>query len=292
MGSSTNARSQKGGGATGAAALRTPRSSIRSPIAVVDVHVMLDSDDTADALTATAATVRAPAASSPRRPSSSARSPPQSARGGFFSRLTRSWEAVQVGNDGLELGSLLVACAELANIYDRMGAFLTPAKRDLLGIIATLHAARAAMPPGATAEGAIDLDVERKLTFADTKNRKGVSFNLLWLSRALRFILQLCDGLHPDHAAHGGEPSLRPAAHAAYVGTLQPYHGWLLSKVFGAMVGQLPVRAKFVASMCEGAITADEMYEEMRGFVATAAPLVGRLHDYLCMLDLNDPWRA
>ena len=66
----------------------------------------------------------------------------------------------------------------------------------------------------------------------------------------------------------------------------------LLSQLFGTMVSRVPSRTAFVRSTRDAAESDEATLREMRRFVAIAAPLVERLHQFLLERDLNDPWKA
>lgn len=205
--------------------------------------------------------------------------------GTFYGRLSEVWSVVDIGEDGIELASFIKACYEVAALYDRLGAFLAPAKTDMLAILDLLGGCDAH-----TLEGAIRHDVQCGLTFAQTQNRKGVSFNILWLVRALRFILALVSNLDPEDATFGAEESKRCAVDA-YTKAIKPWHGMLLSNLFSLMMRQVPSREKLVAATAEGRDAA-ALYRDQRKFVATASPIVEGLHASLRECGLDDPWKA
>ena len=184
----------------------------------------------------------------------------------------------------------MAACHATALLYDRMGAFLTPAKKDMLGILGTLEKGTEGLGHVRSVQDAIRHDVDRGLTFAQTRNRAGLSFNVLWLCRALRFILFLLQNMSPDHPTLASKET-KDAAREAYGRSIRPFHGMLLSGVFGTMMGQVPPRRKLVASLGEGR-SEEQVYAEMVAFVRTAEPLVDALHGFLLRHGLDDPWKA
>ena len=146
----------------------------------------------------------------------------------------------------------------------------------------------ARLPHVGTVQDAIRHDMAHGLTFGENRNRKGVSFNVLWLSRALRFILFLLENM-TDGAFAGKET--KDAAREAYSRSIKPFHGMLLSNVFGTMMGQVPSRKKFIENLAEGR-TAEEAYHEMAAFARIAGPMVADLHDFLSQNGLDHPWKA
>ena len=228
----------------------------------------------------------------------------------FLGHLSRTFMTIALvessvvpGAYEFEHATFVAACSEVAKIYDRMGAFLGPAKKYMLTNLATISAG-IAKRGGAirTVQDAIRYDVSHGLTFGETGDRKGVSFGILWLVRALRFILLLLTNLiDPAHAAS----ETKTCALEAYGLAIRPFHGRLLSFTFGAMMGQIPQRKKLLAALAKGpdqsandakpaGVGVDEalVYGEMRTFVAIFRPLVQTLHEYFRTHGLDDPWKA
>ena len=92
----------------------------------------------------------------------------------------------------------------------------------------------------------------------------------------------------------------RACATDAYGRSIKPFHGMFLSRIFGAMMGQVPSRKRFLAEMAkphggEPAATQPsdaDVYLEMRAFVEIFEPIVDALHTYIVDLGLDDPWKA
>ena len=61
--------------------------------------------------------------------------------------------------------------------------------------LATIRSGCAGRPGVSTILAAVRWDMQHKLCFRDTRNRKGVSFGILWLLRALRFVITLVSNL-------------------------------------------------------------------------------------------------
>lgn len=165
----------------------------------------------------------------------------------------------------LEHASFVAACFELSTIYDRLGAFLGPAKKDMVGNLAVIQAgiasrnsAAAAAAGGGggpvilTVQDAARYDMRHSLCYHQTKDRKGISFGILWLIRALRFIdilLDNLDQLNPRFGLGQGFLESKHCAADAYARSIKPYHGRFLTTVFGAMMGQIPARRALLAEL-------------------------------------------
>jgi pleckstrin family protein A (phosphoinositide binding specific) protein 8 len=210
----------------------------------------------------------------------------------FFAKLSCSWANIETMPStnplDMELNSFVEACATLSTVYDKLGSMLSAAKKDMNDNLATIRKGAADKPQIRTIQDAVRFDINNKLCFRDNKNRKGVSFGILWLVRALRFIVIFLGNLTADTFA-GKE--MGKCSSDAYGKTIKPYHGWMLSGVFGTMMGQVPSRKTFLKNTCQG--ESDEVtYNEIKGLVAVAGPLVDALHQFYVQQDLNDPWKA
>ena len=120
------------------------------------------------------------------------------------------------------------ACQELSSIYDCLGSFLSPAKKDMVSILGVLEAG--SYNGADTVQGIVRADIEGRRCFRDNKDRKGLSFNLLWLTRALRFILTLLRNIDKNNPAFAAKECC-DCARDAYSSTIKPYHGWMMSGV-------------------------------------------------------------
>ena len=210
----------------------------------------------------------------------------------FFCTLTCGWANVKTipGSDPLDmdLDTFVAACTTLATVYDKLGSMLGAAKKDMLDNLATIRKGTTDKPQIKTIQDAVRYDIENKLCFRDNKNRKGVSFGILWLVRALRFIVIFLGNLT---AAEFSAKEMGACSKDAYGQSIKPYHGWILSGVFGTMMGQVPNRKTFLKNTCQG--QADQVvYDEIKLLVATAGPLVDSLHQFYVQQDLNDAWKA
>ena len=233
-----------------------------------------------------------------------------------FARLSRTFASVRRVPSAsapdapreLDLSGFLDACLELSCIYDRMGAMLGPAKKDMVSNLATIRAGVATRTGIASVQDAVRYDMQHCLCFHQTRDRKGVSFGLLWLVRALRFIDLLFANHDPRHPTFGGAGGTatalgetRHCASDAYARSIKPFHGRLLSLAFGGMMGQMPTRRKFLAELGRGGdgvraagLPADEacVYREMAAFRAVYHPMVDELHAFFVRHGLDDPWKA
>jgi pleckstrin family protein A (phosphoinositide binding specific) protein 8 len=211
----------------------------------------------------------------------------------FFAGLSCAWAKVGLtmadGSAEIPIPEFIAACHELSNIYDCLGSFLSPAKKDMVSILALLEAG--SFNGADTVQGIVRADMAAKRCYRDNKNRKGLSFNLLWLSRALRFILTLLCNIDRKNAAFS-DKECSDCARDAYGRTIKPYHGWMMSGVFSTMMGQVPRRESFIRDLALQDGREGQAYEELAQFVVLLEPLVMSLHQFFLDSDLNDDWKA
>ena len=167
---------------------------------------------------------------------------------------------------------------------------LGAAKKDMQGNLKNIREGSSGNDSLITMEDIIEEDIKNKTCFRDNKKRDGLSFGILWLLRALRFIMFLLENMdnkHPEFATK----ETAACSKDAYGKSIKPYHGWVLGGVFGTMMGQVPYRKNFVKNLSNGA-PEETFYAEMRQFVDILKPKVESLHQFMIDKDLNDPWKA
>lgn len=176
--------------------------------------------------------------------------------------------------------------ASLTRRAESLGTAFTPARLDVTGNIDRL-AARAASTP----ESALLFDIVRA-EVADATAMTGNSCTkaLLWLKRFLEFTVRLLERLAREPAAELGV-----AAAAAYDATLRPFHGFLTSTLFSAIIYAAPYRSTFESALLGHASRsvspgeAEALQSHMASFVAGFAPLLARVHVFLGEQGQDDP---
>jgi len=100
------------------------------------------------------------------------------------------------------------------------------------------------------------------------KDGNGIATNaLMWLKRGLKFIaLFLHHLLKKDY--DDNLENLKSCARLAYKGSLEEYHGWLVSKMVTAATNACPYRKDFLEAIAstEG-ITVEKVLETMQSFI-------------------------
>ena len=167
---------------------------------------------------------------------------------------------------------------------------LGAAKKDMQSNLKIIMQGSKGKPHLRTMEDIVREDIKNNTCFRDNKKRDGLSFGILWLLRALRFILFFLENMDHQHPEFGSKETAA-CSKDAYGKSIKPYHGWILSSIFSTMMGQVPNRKTFVKNLALGH-SDSELYHEMRLFVQIAKPKVDKLHQFMIEEDLNDPWKA
>jgi hypothetical protein len=179
------------------------------------------------------------------------------------------------GAGGAILSSeFLAACGRVLPVVSGLGAGLAIVKSDIGGNIGRLverHAQDEAKYEQLF--GIVLAEVE-----AGTAKRTDSATNaLLWLRRAMAFIVAIVAGLAADEALGCAEVAQR-----AYGETLKRYHGWVVQQGVQVALRFAPRREAFVEALGgDGAA-------EMRAFAETAAPLLEEIRQFLDGKGLDD----
>ena len=182
------------------------------------------------------------------------------------------------GADGPPTAEFLAACKCVLPVVDSLGAGMVPARADISGNIARLEARLGEDP---AAFGALFAIVRREKRDGCEADNAGCTKGLLWLTRALTFILETLRRLHADPAleVHG-------AASAAYEGTLKPYHGWITSTAYWAALKLVPYRRDFFAILGEGSAGLDA---ELARLDAQLSPVLAAVRAFMEAEGVNFP---
>eukprot|EP00246_Nothoceros_aenigmaticus_P014954 TRINITY_DN595_c0_g2_i3.p1 TRINITY_DN595_c0_g2~~TRINITY_DN595_c0_g2_i3.p1 ORF type:complete len:178 (+),score=36.16 TRINITY_DN595_c0_g2_i3:66-536(+) len=120
--------------------------------------------------------------------------------------------------------------------------------------------------------------IRTELAAGKAKESNSCSNGLLWLTRAMDFLVELFHNLlsHPDW-------TLSQAASEAYIATLKKWHGWIASAAFTVAMKLVPDRKKFMDLLGGGNLKAD-----IESFVSSSAPLLHENHKFLKSVGLDD----
>ncbi|QDZ23818.1 glycolipid transfer protein [Chloropicon primus] len=194
-----------------------------------------------------------------------------------FSVLLGHVGQVDDGKGGIRTQAFLNVCREVLPVVDKLGAGFTVVRIDVNGNVDRIHkrfvtSAEEYENIYAILEG----EVQRNEQTGNSSCTKG----LLWLKRAMQFLVELLHILHQDKSS-----SVSDAANAAYEKVLQPYHGWITSGVFWGALKLVPSRETLYANLGQSAT----LEEDMGSFIAQFGAVLSKVHDYMDSHGLNFP---
>eukprot|EP00898_Chlorokybus_atmophyticus_P009288 jgi/Chlat1/98/Chrsp1S00222 len=180
--------------------------------------------------------------------------------------------------DGQDIATqpFLAQCRRVIPVIESLGAALLPVKSDITGNIERLQKRYDQNPMEFKYLFAIPrADMKEQVQKDNSSCAKG----LLWLKRALEFIVALLDLLQSDSRL-----TLSQAATTSYERTLSKYHGWITRNVFSLAMKVCPSRESFLAKLGPQKGT----MEEMGAFTTAFAPILQRIHQFLVDNGLDD----
>ncbi|KAL4855989.1 Importin beta-like SAD2 [Chlorella vulgaris] len=188
---------------------------------------------------------------------------------------------VRSADGTIQTAKLLEVCRSILPIVDKLGTGFALVKHDVGGNIDRL-ATCAATKPEAYGHDAFQMvrdDVAAGTHTASSSVTKG----LLWLKRAMEFIVALLDKLYTDRNI-----TLSAAASETYYATLQQYHGWIVTGTFTVALKLVPSREAFFDKV--GATAADDAsMQHMHAFCTAFGGLLADIQRFLAENDLDDP---
>lgn len=154
----------------------------------------------------------------------------------FFSAMESSF--VQITEPStVETAQFLACCRSVLPVFNVLGATVfAPIKADIQGNIDKLHEKYETDRVGFAK--LLDM-VQKEVDEGKNATTGRATEALLWLKRALEFILHFLSEIH----ANRGE--LSDCARRAYGKTLKPHHGWLVQGIFTLAVRAMPSMATF-----------------------------------------------
>ena len=168
---------------------------------------------------------------------------------------------------------------------DSLGGAFYPARADVSGNIERL-AARAAA--GMNGSGRLFELVEAEVASGSASASSSCTKGLLWLKRFLEFTLRLLERL-----AREPETELGAAASAAYSATLAPFHGFLTTALFTAVLYAAPSRSSFERTLAGGGDADPQLLRaQMSSFCTHFGPLLARIHMFISEAGQDDPTPA
>mmetsp|Transcript_1216 Transcript_1216/g.4965 ORF Transcript_1216/g.4965 Transcript_1216/m.4965 type:complete len:207 (+) Transcript_1216:243-863(+) len=183
-------------------------------------------------------------------------------------------------SEGLLTEPFLDCCRAFIPVVEKLGTGCYPVKADMNGNIERL-AARFAEDQ-AEYKHLFNI-VKKEIESGKQEDNAGCTKGLLWLKRAMDFVLHTLAALEKN-----AETSLVEAAGAAYKEVLEPFHGWVTYGAFQVALKILPSREGFFEAIGgERTVMLEEMgqFEHDKGL----APVLADIHVFLESSGCNFP---
>lgn len=170
----------------------------------------------------------------------------------------------------------LEVCKQILPVIDKFGAAMALVKSDVGGNITRLETKYLSSPSEFNhLYSMVRVEVEAKTAKASSSCTNG----LLWLTRAMDFILELFRNLL-EHA----DWTMTQACTDAYSNTLKKWHGWLASSSFTLAMKLAPDRKKFM-DVVGGT---GDINSDIEKFCTSFTPLLQENHKFLASVGLDD----
>eukprot|EP00890_Picochlorum_soloecismus_P002451 jgi/Picsp_1/3206/NSC_06046-R1_pleckstrin homology domain family a len=158
-----------------------------------------------------------------------------------FDRASAQLDHVK-SQTSIETEAFLNICREVIPIISNLGTGFAIVKSDIGGNIDRLQA-RLDQNPGLYGSDLFSIileEHERGISMDSTSCTKG----LLWLKRAMEFIITLLQNVQENKTAR-----LSEIASETYYNTLQQYHGWIVTGTFTVVLKFVPSREAFLETI-------------------------------------------
>eukprot|EP00878_Enallax_costatus_P033829 GHUV01037396.1.p1 GENE.GHUV01037396.1~~GHUV01037396.1.p1 ORF type:complete len:227 (+),score=58.98 GHUV01037396.1:625-1305(+) len=162
---------------------------------------------------------------------------------------------------------------------DQFGAAFALVKSDISGNIERLRARFLTHPQQFELLFSI---IEEEMSRNDHTHGKSCTKGLLWLKRALEFMMAIMKHLLDDPSA-----SMSDVVYAEYHAGLSKWHGFLASSAFNVAFNFVPSRETFMDKVAGG--NDPEQNQQMRSFIDNFSPLLAQVHTFLDEKGLDDP---
>mmetsp|Transcript_36904 Transcript_36904/g.104144 ORF Transcript_36904/g.104144 Transcript_36904/m.104144 type:complete len:175 (-) Transcript_36904:109-633(-) len=165
---------------------------------------------------------------------------------------------------------------------EKLGTGFSIVKSDINGNIERIQAYAAADPAKYEDYFQIVRDDISGLARGTYAGSKSVTKGVLWLKRAMQFIIGVINKLVGDPAM-----SVAQAASAAYKEGLSKYHGMIVGGAFSIALNVVPSREGFLAKL-----ESDDIDRDMRQLVELTTPILSEVDKFLVDNGQDDPTKA
>ncbi|XP_019181158.1 PREDICTED: glycolipid transfer protein 1-like [Ipomoea nil] len=194
--------------------------------------------------------------------------------GTLFSPALEALKLVKYERGDIQTKPFLDVCKFVLPILDKFGASMTVVKADISGNISRLDSR---YNSNTTRFNYLYSFVQAEIETSSAKSSSSCTNGLLWLTRAMDFIVELFRNLD-EHR----DLSMSHACSHSYSKTLKKWHGWLASSSFMVVMKLVPERKKFIE-----VLGGENSYGDMENFCTAFSPILKDIHKFLtsCGLD-------
>ncbi|GAB4843105.1 Glycolipid transfer protein 1 [Ancistrocladus abbreviatus] len=192
-----------------------------------------------------------------------------------FTPVLEGIKHVKTENGEILSKPFLEVCKHILPVIDKLGTAMAIVKSDIGGNISRLESKYSSDPSKFNLlYSMVEVEVEAKTA----KGSSSCTNGLLWLTRAMDFLLELFRNLveHPDWP-------MSQCCTDSYNKTLKKWHGWLASSSFSVAMKLAPDRNKFMDVLGGGDIKGD-----IEKFLATFSPLLQENHKFLASVGMDE----
>ncbi|XP_009601854.1 glycolipid transfer protein 1-like [Nicotiana tabacum] len=195
--------------------------------------------------------------------------------GTLFSPALEGMKHVKSEHGELMTKPFLEVCKLVLPILDKFGAAMTVVKSDINGNISRLESK---YNDNTSRFNYLYSFVQAEVEIKTAKSSSSCTNGLLWLTRAMDFIVVLFHNLvqHQDW-------SMSQACNDSYAKTLKKWHGWLASSSFTVAIKLAPDRKKFMEVIGGNG----DIYGDMEKFCTTFSPILQQIHKFLASVGLD-----
>ncbi|XP_042060033.1 glycolipid transfer protein 1-like [Salvia splendens] len=193
-----------------------------------------------------------------------------------FSSCVEGLKHVKSDHGDLMTKPFLDVCKLILPILDKFGAAMIVVKADIGGNISRLESKYDSNP--SRFNYLFNL-VQAEVETSTAKSSSSCTNGLLWLTRAMDFIVELFRNLveHQDW-------SMSQVYNDAYAKTLKEWHGWLASSSFAVVLKLAPDRKKFMEALGAAGDTNGDMHK----FCTEFSPILRKIHKFLASCGLDN----
>lgn len=199
----------------------------------------------------------------------------------LFDRGTELVGRIKSADSKIQTKEFLEVCRSVLPIVDKLGTGFSLVKYDVGGNIDRLAACAATKPEAYQAD--VFAMVRDDVAAGTHTDNSSVTKGLLWLKRAMEFIVALLDRLFTDR-----QVTLSQAASDTYYATLQKFHGWIVTGTFTVALKIVPSREDFFDKV--GILAGDEAaLQQMHSFCSSFGTVLAEVQAFLAQHGLDDP---